>query len=122
MYHGFPIVPETETDGWFYGAITECLDANGCEEGDAYVVAPDGTRAGLVWEVGYQRIDEVCAPSADRWGVYAVGFVRPVRTLDDLIFNFRQILPDLKRKHEQVIGKKLDPTSANTLRRVPRRK
>ena len=106
VYHGFPVVPESKTDGWYYGAITEFLDPNGCEEGDAYVVAPDGTRAGLVWEVGYEGFDEVCAPSRDRWGVYAIGFVRPVKTIDDLVFNFRRILPDLKRKHEEIMRKK----------------
>ena len=104
VYHGFPVVAESETDGWYYGAITEFLEPDGCEEGDAYVVAPDGTRAGLVWEVGYEGFDEVCAPSPDRWGVYAVGFVRPVKTMDDLICNFRQILPDLKRKHQEIVG------------------
>jgi hypothetical protein len=120
VYHGFPIVPETETDGWYYGAITEFLDPDGCQEGDAYVVAPDGTRAGLVWEVGYDGFDEVCAPSRDRWGVYAVGFVRPVKTMEDLIFDFRQILPDLKRKHEEVAQKKWSPK--RLLRRILRRK
>jgi hypothetical protein len=105
VYHGFPVVPETETDGWYYGAITEFLEPDGCKEGDAYVVAPDGTRAGLVWEVGYEGFDEVCAPSPDRWGVYAVGFARPVKTIDDLIFNFIEILPNLKRKHEEIVGK-----------------
>ena len=52
VYHGFPLIPETSIDGWLYGAITEFADASGCSEGDGFVQAPDGTRAGLVWDVG----------------------------------------------------------------------
>lgn len=106
VYHGFPIVPESETEGWFYGAMTEFLEPDGCTDGDAFVVAPDGTRAGLVWEVGCDGFDEICKPDAERWGVYGVGFSRPIKTMDDLIFNFRQILPILKRKHAELVESK----------------
>lgn len=34
-----------------YIAITELADPEGCEAGDAFVVAPDGSRAGIVWDV-----------------------------------------------------------------------
>lgn len=38
--------------------------------GDAFVVAPDGSRAGLVWEsqVSDPFFNEVLAPDDDRWG------------------------------------------------------
>jgi hypothetical protein len=102
VYHGFPLIPETETDGWTYGAITDPIDDLGCEGGDGYVVAPDGSRAGLVWEVGNIDFSEVCEPTPARWGVYSVGFLRPIRSIDDLIANFRHILPALKAKHEEI--------------------
>ncbi|MGE0375432.1 MAG: hypothetical protein AB7I48_14820 [Planctomycetaceae bacterium] len=85
VYHGFPIVKETMTDGWCYGAITEYAYADGCDSGDAFIIAPDGSRAGLVWEVGEGEPTEICAPDAGRWGVYQIWFPRVVRTNDDLL-------------------------------------
>lgn len=54
VYTGFPLIPETETDGFIYGAITDFLEPDseeGCTSGDAYVQAPDGSRAGIDWVV-----------------------------------------------------------------------
>lgn len=104
VYHGFVIVPETYTDGWCLGAITEFEDPNGCEGGDAFVVAPDGSRAGLVWEVGAGDIQEILEPSPERWGVYAVWFPRPTRTIEDLVVGFRAVLPQLKSTYERIKG------------------
>ena len=102
VYHGFDLVEETGTDGWYFGAITEFEDPDGCEDGDGFVVAPDGSRAGIVWEVGDREMEEVSPPERDRWGVYAVWFPRPVRTVEDLVFDFRSVLPGLRRKYEEV--------------------
>jgi hypothetical protein len=99
VYHGFPLVEATRTDGWCYGAVTEYEDPHGCLFGDGYVQAPDGSRAGLVWEVGEGEVTVVCAPTPDRWGVWAVWFPHPVRTVDDLTNTFRRILPTLKDLH-----------------------
>lgn len=101
-YHGFSIVTETETDGWCFGAITEFESDTGCDSGDGFVVAPDGSRAGIVWEVGAGDLQSICSPDDSRWGVYAVWFPLPVRTADDLVKNFRAVLPDLKRKYLEV--------------------
>ena len=101
VYHGFPLVEATCTEGWCYGAITEFENPNGCHAGDGYVQAPDGSRGGLVWEVGEGEVSEVCAPTPDRWGVWAVWFSHPVRTVDDLTSAFRRILPTLKDLHAQ---------------------
>jgi hypothetical protein len=70
--------------------------------GDGFVVAPDGRRAGIVWEVGEGDIPLVAPPDESRWGVYAVWFPRMVRTVDDLVFNFRQVLPELKKRYQDV--------------------
>lgn len=35
-------------------------------------------------------------PEKDRWGVYNVGFVRPIKTVDDLVYNFKTIYPLIK--------------------------
>jgi hypothetical protein len=102
VYHGFPLVEETCTDGWCYGAITSYEDPNGCEAGDGFVVAPDGTRAGLVWSVGKFPVEVVCPPTSDRCGVYAVPFAKPVSGLADLVECFRQLLPELQRLYAEV--------------------
>jgi hypothetical protein len=52
VYHGFPIVEESRTEDWCFGAITSFEDPEGCGGGDGFVVAPDGSRAGIVWTVG----------------------------------------------------------------------
>ena len=102
IYHGFVIVEETRTDGWCFGAITAFEDTEGCGAGDGFVVAPDGSRAGIVWEVGAENMQEVLLPDEGRWGVYAVWFPRVVKTAEDLAFNFRHVLPELKKKYEEI--------------------
>ena len=98
VYYGFPIVPETMTDGWLYGAITEFESAKHQTEGDGFAVAPDGSRAGLVWATDTADFYEILPPDKERWGVYGVRFIRPVSNLDDLIVNFRAILPKLRER------------------------
>jgi hypothetical protein len=102
VYHGFPIVPETMTDGWCLGAISEYADQAGCNFGDAFVVAPDNSRAGLVWDVGVGEPVEIDPPSQTRWGVYQIWFPRPIRTTDDLVACFRVVLPQLQRIYERI--------------------
>ena len=102
VYHGFPIVEASCTDGWCFGAITEFDVADGCDSGDGYVVAPDGSRAGLVWDVGQEPTQQILPPDDERWGVYAVWFPRVVTCVDDLVFNFRAVLPDLKAIYQRV--------------------
>jgi len=104
VYHGFPVVEETRTDGWCYGAITDFEDPNGCETGDGFVVAPDGSRAGLVWTVGSFPTETVCDPDPERWGVYAVAFARAVCNVADLVACFRDVLPELRAIHARVRG------------------
>jgi hypothetical protein len=88
-YHGFLIVPETVTDGWAYGAITLFEADEPQTEGDGFVVAPDGSRAGIVWD-------------EQRWGVYGVRFPYPVSCANDLVLNFRAILPKLKERYAAI--------------------
>ena len=104
VYYGFPVVPESETDGWFYGAITEFVDPAGCDGGDGYVLAPDGSRAGLVWEVGSAEAQEISPPEEGRWGVYQVWVPQPVRTIEDLVAGFRAVLPQLQQIYLDVHG------------------
>ena len=104
VYHGFPLVPESLTEGWVFGAITEYAESDGCDSGDAFVQAPDGSRAGLVWDVGAGEPAEIAPPTEDRWGVYQVWFPKPVRNTADLVENFRSVLPKLRELHAKIFA------------------
>ncbi|MFJ7886477.1 3-deoxy-8-phosphooctulonate synthase [Lysinibacillus xylanilyticus] len=105
VYRSFSVVKETEADGFIYGDITDHFyfdteEADGCLSGDGFVQAPDGSRAGIVWELDKEPfVSVILEREEDRWGVYNVGFVKPIKTMDDLIFNFRTVLPLLKEAY-----------------------
>lgn len=65
--------------------------------GDAWVVAPDGRIAGLVWESGdatyFRTIRE---PDEERWGTYAVSQPLPMTTDAEAAGYLRAILPQLR--------------------------
>ncbi|MBG9736735.1 3-deoxy-8-phosphooctulonate synthase [Paenibacillus alvei] len=109
-YDGFPLIIETETDGFIYGEITDHLhydDDVGCLTGDGFVQAPDGSRAGVIWQVEDIVSVSVCRePEEDRWGVYNVWFDRPIKTTADIVHNFRKVLPLLKEAYRAATGKK----------------
>ncbi len=96
VYYGFQVLPETSIDGWVLGEITSFI---GCQIGDAFVVAPDGLRAGLVWEIGEGNFVQISEASQDRWGVYAVWLKRKMNNTDDIIANFKDIIPQLRIAH-----------------------
>jgi hypothetical protein len=101
VYHGFPIIEPSEVDGFRFGMITDFVtDPDTC--GDGFVVAPDGSRAGLVWEseVSEPYFVEVLAPDSSRWGVWGVGTDRPMRTEVDTRAFIQSILPELRPRWE----------------------
>jgi len=92
VYHGFPIVEGVEVEGFRLGMITD-FEASP-EDGDAYVIAPDGSRAGLVWCVGDTAgLEEVCPLEISRWGVWAVTFPEAMKTKDAMQRNLATVLP-----------------------------
>jgi hypothetical protein len=121
VYYGFPLL-DVEVGGFRLGAIAGfALDElNDPDEdgtsGDAFVVGPDGRRAGLAWDVSddpcFLRIGEgfvgrlsQIVPGRrrrrERVGVFAVGLPRPMRTLDDARHNLASIVPMLRREWER---------------------
>jgi hypothetical protein len=101
VYHGFPIIESSAVDGFRLGMITDFVAAPGTY-GDAFVVAPDDSRAGLVWEseVSEPYFAEVAPPDADRWGVWGVGVQVPLRTEDDARAFLRELMPELQPRWE----------------------
>jgi hypothetical protein len=98
----FVLVPESCTEGWCLGAITEFEVPNGCEGGFVVVISPDGLQAGLLWEVGIEPLEEILPPDEVRWGLFSISFPHPTRTVEDLVSAFRAILPQLKAKYAEL--------------------
>ena len=97
IFHGYPVITATECEGWYFGAISDLVEFKNFDSGDGYVIAPDGSRAELLWQIGKGDITQVLPPDEQRWGAYAVWFPKSIRTLDDLVFGFRYILPNLQK-------------------------
>jgi hypothetical protein len=98
VYYGFQILHDVVVEGFTFGKITD-FEAEACDYGDAFVVAPDDTRAGLVWEVGETPyFTQVLPPDPNRWGVWGVCFQYPMRSREDARRNLQAILPDLVEK------------------------
>ncbi len=104
VYHGFPIVEESRTEGWVFGTISDYEDPNGCDWGDAFVIAPDGTRAGIVWQVDQFEPQVVLPPGEGRWGVYGFAYPTLIRTTAEFVTMCRSFLPELKRRHAAVVA------------------
>jgi hypothetical protein len=102
-YHGFPVLRDVAVDGFILGMITDW--ESGDEEsdwGDAYIVAPDGSRAGLVWEKGQElNVHMVVDPSPYRWGVWGIEYPAPMRTRDDSRAFLAAIVPLLRPRWEE---------------------
>jgi hypothetical protein len=101
---GFPLVEETRTDGWCYGAITEFNEPechpNGCKSGDGYVVTPDGLRLSLYWTTGAFAAKLTPSSVDERSpGSFEVAFPKPVKNLRDLVECFRSVVPQLQAIH-----------------------
>jgi hypothetical protein len=106
VYYGFPLVPEAVIDGFQLGMITDFLGEPD-STGDAYVVAPDGSRAGLVWESDTEPyFNEVLAPTDNRWGVWAVGLPLPMTTRDEARSYLAGLLPELRPRWEAWVRKR----------------
>jgi hypothetical protein len=96
VYHGFPVLADVTVDGFSFGMITD-FEGQPDTEGDAFVVAPDGSRAGLVWEVTEREyFDEVYPATAARWGVWAVSFPYPMDSRANARRNLAAVLPRLR--------------------------
>jgi hypothetical protein len=93
-YGGSPI-PGVEVDGFRLGEVTD-FTSEPTTSGDAFVEAPHGTRAGLVWETGVEEryFAEVLPPDRFRWGVFSIATPTP-RALGPSAEVLREFLQDV---------------------------
>ena len=100
VYHGFPILKDVVVEGFSLGKITD-FETEHCDSGDAFVVAPDNSRAGIVWEVSNEPyFSEILCTDYERWGVWAVNFPHSMTSRDNARRNLAFILPQLREKWE----------------------
>lgn len=96
VYHGFQVLSDVAVDGFVFGEITD-FEIEPCECGDAFVIAPDNSRAGLVWEVSDKHFfREVCPADTNRWGVWVVSFPWSMTSRHNVKKNLESILPELR--------------------------
>jgi hypothetical protein len=101
LYHGFPVLDDVEVDGFKFGMITD-FENSECTSGDAFVVAPDGNRAGIVWQVNTKgEFREILPFDRERWGVWFVSFPHPMRSRRDAQQNLQAVLPRLKEQWDR---------------------
>ena len=101
VYYGFAVLDDVSADGFTFGAITD-FETEPTDNGDAFIIAPDGSRAGLVWEVSLTKyIEEVQPFEPERWGVWAVSFPHPMDSRENAHKNLTAVLPDLKTRWEE---------------------
>ncbi|GAB3623626.1 hypothetical protein GCM10027418_17090 [Mariniluteicoccus endophyticus] len=87
--------PRAEVDGFELGMFVSYDDC-----GDAWVRAPDGRIAGLVWETGPASFDVLREPDDNRWGTYAVELPLPLTNDDEAASYLAALLPELRPRWE----------------------
>src|SRR5262249_10632049 len=98
VYYGFMVLDDVVVEGFKLGKISD-FEAEPMNDGDGFVIAPDDSRCGLVWEVTNDSyFQEVCAQEPSRWGVWGVSFPHPMNNRENARRNLELILPKLKEK------------------------
>ena len=107
-YYGFPLIEETQVDGWRYGAVTDPFEADspdGCTIGDGFAETPDGQRAGLIWSVDPNpRFAVIEGPSSTRWGLFHFTVPQPIAAVEDLQDAFQGMVPVLEHLRQRFLG------------------
>ena len=95
-YHGFPILDGVTVDGWRLGLITDSIDTDDTA-GDAYLIAPDGRRAGLVWRIEQPSwFVELLGPEPNRFGVFEVAAMHGPTSMTAVYEFLKEILPPIR--------------------------
>jgi hypothetical protein len=96
VYHGFPVLDDVEVDGFKLGMISD-WEAESLQNGDAFIVAPDNSRCGLVWTISEKPfVRNVSPPDPTRWGVWGVGFEHTMNSRENARLNLAALMPQLK--------------------------
>ena len=98
-YHGFKVLQNVTHEGFTFGAITDFVKRPGLLTGDAFIVAPDGSRAGLEWRLTNEvYLLEMAMYNDARWGVWMAGIRHPMIDEDAALANLVELVPLLSEK------------------------
>ena len=101
VYHGFPILADVNVDGFTLGLISDSFGSPSVW-GDAFVIGPDGRRAGLVWSIEGDRYFNILLPSGGaRFGVFGVGTKNAPRSTETAVAFLQEILPSVRDEWEK---------------------
>lgn len=101
VYHGFPVLADVVVDGFTLGLISDSLSSPSTW-GDVFVIAPDGRRAGIVWEAGGGRyFNTLSGAEPSRWGVFGVGTDRTPTSKGDAVLFLEELAPKLRQAWER---------------------
>lgn len=100
-----------EKDGFSYIEITEHFSVDSSkttDSGDAFILTPDGSHISVSWLVleDDPYVETIYDESKQKDPFMTLGFVKPITTLEDLIFNFHAVLPLVKEEYEKIRKKK----------------
>ena len=87
-YHGFGVL-DIAVRGFSFGLISDFFnDPTAGAQGDGFVVAPDGSRAGLVRKLDEEYVFRTVEDTETRWGVWLAGIAEPLvdRTSAERVF------------------------------------
>lgn len=89
--------PSARVDGFELGMFVSYDDY-----GDAWVKAPDGSVATLIWETGSPSYFEVSIePNETRWGTFAVQRPLPMTNDDEASEYLAELLPELRPRWQE---------------------
>src|SRR5215211_5171505 len=89
--------PSATVDGFELGMFVSYDDC-----GDAWVKAPDGSVATLIWETGEPPYFKVSIePNEARWGTFAVQLPLPMTNDDEATAYLAALLPDLRPRWQE---------------------
>lgn len=95
--------PLVEWKGFVFDVVTP-LD-QGRETGAGFLQGPDGSKAGVQWElVESPYIMRLEGPVEGSWGLYRVGFTRPVGSAADVAANLEPLWPKFKVLYDRIRG------------------
>jgi hypothetical protein len=95
-YYGFRLT-DISHDCFTLGLISDVLaDDSAAEQGDGFIEAPDGSRAGFVWKVDAPYAFRTVEDSATRWGVWLVGLDAPWFDRGAIEASFQPIVETLR--------------------------
>ena len=77
------------------------------ERGDAWVKAPDGSMATLIWQTGEPSyFQDTIEPNETRWGTYTVQLPLPMTNDAEAGLYLAALLPDLRPRWQEWVAER----------------